>query len=78
MITRSWPHWHGCASTHPFNADQIRFLRAVQSVFLQKRRLKQIDLYESPFTSFGQNAADRLFTPDQIHDILTFTENLAA
>jgi type I restriction enzyme R subunit len=32
---------------HNYNADQIRFLRAVQSVFLQKRHLETADLYVS-------------------------------
>jgi len=30
-----------------YNADQIRFLRAVQSVFLQKRHLETADLYDA-------------------------------
>lgn len=33
---------------HNYNADQIRFLRAVQSVFLQNRHLETTDLYEPP------------------------------
>lgn len=60
-----------------FTADQIRFLRAIQEVFLQKRRLKLPDLYEPPLTTFGQDAAERLFSPDQINQILAFTQQLA-
>lgn len=63
---------------HPYNADQLRFLRAIENVFLQKRRLQLLDLYESPFTAFGTDAVERLFTPKQIHDILSFTDTLAA
>jgi type I restriction enzyme, R subunit len=65
-------------SGHHFNGDQILFLRAIQNVFLQKRRLKLPDLYESPFTAFGTDAVERLFTSEQIHDILDFTNTLAA
>ena len=36
---------------HNYNADQIRFLRAVQSVFLQKRHLETADLYEPPLNN---------------------------
>ncbi|HEY6407186.1 MAG TPA: type I restriction-modification enzyme R subunit C-terminal domain-containing protein [Ktedonobacteraceae bacterium] len=61
-----------------YNADQLRFLRAVENVFLQKHRLQLPDLYESPFTAFGTDAVDRLFTPEQVRDILSFTEKLAA
>ena len=38
----------------PFNAEQMRFLRAVQNVFVQKRRLNLADLYEPPLTNFGR------------------------
>jgi len=63
---------------HPYNADQLRFLRAVENVFLQKRRLQLLDLYESPFTAFGTDAVERLFTSEQVRDILSFTDTLAA
>ena len=65
-------------SSHHFNGDQTLFLRTVQNVFLQKRHLQMPDLYESPFTAFGTDAVERLFTPPQIHDILDFTKTLAA
>ena len=63
---------------HQFNADQIRFLRAVQNVLLQKHHLALLDLYEDPFTSFGNEAVEKLFTKDQVTDILDFTDTLAA
>jgi type I restriction enzyme R subunit len=65
-------------SIHQFNADQIRFLRAVQSVLLQKHHLELLDLYEEPFTSFGNDAVERLFTSDQVNDILAFADTIAA
>jgi len=63
-------------AAHPFSADQTNFLRAVQSVFLQKRRLSRADLYDRPLTSFGQDAVERWFAPAQIDDLLTFTQQL--
>src|SRR5207247_391304 len=39
-------------AAHNYNADQIRFLRSVQEVFLQKRKLVEADLYEPPLTIF--------------------------
>jgi type I restriction enzyme R subunit len=63
---------------HNYNAEQIRFLRSVQEVFLNKRTLVEADLYEAPLTSFGRNAVDRFFTPPQIHEILQLTERLTA
>jgi type I restriction enzyme R subunit len=63
---------------HRFNGDQILFLRMVQNVFLQRRHLQLLDLYQSPFTRFGNDAIERLFTPEERDDILRFTETLAA
>ena len=60
-----------------FNADQIRFLRAVKSVLVQRRHLHIADLYEAPLTSFGQDAADRFFTEAERKNILAFTQTLA-
>ncbi len=60
-----------------FNAAQIRFLRVVQSVFLQKRRLQLADLYDPPLSSFGEDAVERLFSNDQIQELMDFTESLA-
>ena len=59
-----------------YNADQLRFLRAVQNVFLQKRRLTLPDLYDPPLTAFGAGAADRWFTGQQLDDVLEFFETL--
>ena len=55
---------------HNYNAEQIRFLRSVQEVFLKKRALAEVDLYEPPLTTFGRNAADRFFTPQEIQELL--------
>ena len=63
---------------HNYTGDQIRFLRAVQDVFLAKRRLVEADLYEAPLTNFGRNAVDRFFTPSEIKDLVALTEQLAA
>ena len=62
---------------HTFNGNQIRFLRGVQGVFLQKRRLHLADLYDPPLDRFGEEAVDRWFTPEEVSEILSFTETLA-
>jgi len=68
--------FEGYVAAHPFNADQIRFLRALENVFLQKRRLELADLYGPPLTAFGEDAVDRWFTPDQVQDVLEFVGTL--
>jgi type I restriction enzyme R subunit len=60
----------------PFNADQIRFLRAVETVFLQKRRLEVADLYDPPLTNFGRDAVERWFNEAQVKDLLAFVGTL--
>jgi type I restriction enzyme, R subunit len=62
---------------HTFNGNQIRFLRGVQSVFLQKRHLELADLYDPPLDSFGQDAVERWFNDEQIHDVLGFVNSLS-
>jgi type I restriction enzyme, R subunit len=60
-----------------YNADQIRFLRAVQSVFLQKRHLETADLYDAPaLVGFGQDAVERWFMENEVNDIVIFANRL--
>ena len=65
-------------AAHHYNADQIRFLRSVQEVFLKKRSLVEADLYEPPLTVFGRNAVERFFTPQEIRQLLELLHTLAA
>lgn len=61
---------------HNYNADQIRFLRAVQSVFLQKRHLETADLYEPPLDMFGADAVERWFTENEVKDVVEFANRM--
>ena len=74
--------WRGRFETyvtqHNYNADQFRFLRAVQSVFLQKRHLDVADLYDAPSLSgFGQDAVERWFTDNEVTEMVEFANRLA-
>ena len=60
----------------PFNANQIRSLRALQSTFLNRRRIELAELYEAPFTEFGTDAADRWFSEEERTDVLEFLDRL--
>jgi type I restriction enzyme R subunit len=64
-------------TNHKFNADQIRFLRAVQSVFLQKRHLETADLYEPPLDMFGADAVERWFTVKEVEEVVKFANRMA-
>ncbi|MEG4025939.1 type I restriction-modification enzyme R subunit C-terminal domain-containing protein [Microcoleus sp. S13C4] len=65
-------------SQRQFNANQIRFLRAVQNVFLKNRRLEVADLYEEPLDRCGEDAVERWFREEQVDELIEFTERLAA
>ena len=63
---------------HNYNADQSRFLRVVQSVFLKRKRLEIADLYKEPFSSFGFNAVDKLFSESEVEELIGLVKRLAA
>ncbi|MCI0645975.1 MAG: DEAD/DEAH box helicase family protein [Chloroflexi bacterium] len=73
IVTR---HFDEFARTHHLNATQTNFLRTIRSQFLKRRKLRLADLYDEPFTRFGADAADRLFTPDQLQEIMLLTQTL--
>ena len=62
---------------HNYITDQIRFLRAMQSVFLQKRHLETADLYEPPSDMFGADTVERWFTEKEVVEIVDFKNQLS-
>lgn len=70
--------FEGFIIQNKYNADQIRFLRAVQSVFLQKRHLETADLYDAPaIVGFGQDAVERWFTEQEREEVVEFANRMA-
>lgn len=63
---------------HNYNADQSRFLRAVQNFFIQHHKLEPADLYEEPFTNFGANAVEKLFSEEEVIELVELTRKLVA
>jgi type I restriction enzyme R subunit len=62
---------------HNYNADQIRFLRAVHIVFLQKRHLETADIYEPPLNMFGADAVEKWFTEKEVNEVIEFANKMA-
>jgi len=60
------------------SAEQIRFLRTVKNVFAKKKRIEFNDLFEPPFTQFGTDAATRLFSEEELYDIVDIFNRIAA
>lgn len=57
-------------------SGDARFLRAVQSVLLQKRHLETADLYEPPLDMFGADAVERWFTEKEVESLAGFMKRL--
>lgn len=47
-------------------------------MFLQRRKLELVDLYEEPFTNFGANAVEKLFGESEITELIELAKRLAA
>jgi type I restriction enzyme R subunit len=66
-------------TSHRYTGDQIRFLRAVEDIFLSRRQISEGDLYDSPqLAAFGRNAVEKLFSPIEVEELVRLTEELAA
>jgi type I restriction enzyme R subunit len=58
------------------NADQVNFLRTIQTVFSKKHHIEYADLFDPPFTNFGPNAPVPLLQKDDIDEVLSICGSL--
>jgi type I restriction enzyme R subunit len=58
------------------NADQVNFLRTIQTVFMRKHHVEYSDLFEPPFTNFGVNAPIPLFQDEDLKEVIQICANL--
>ena len=58
------------------NADQVNFLRTLQTVFTSKEHIEMTDFYEPPFTNLGTNVPSPLFNKTELQDMLQFCEKI--
>lgn len=86
VVERQFDHYLQDHQT-AYSADQMRFLRAVKALVARGVRpitqtpwkLDRNALYEdSTFQAYGDGAVARLFTDDQINEMLHFTDSLTA
>ena len=52
-----------------YSADQLHFIRTIQTVFMRKKHIVMDDLFLAPFTNFGSTAPVPMFDED---DLLAF------
>jgi len=58
------------------NADQVNFMRTIQTVFTKKQHIEYADLFEPPFTNFGPNAPVPLLPKEDVIDVLAMCGGL--
>lgn len=58
-------------------SEQLNFLRTIKNVFAKKKHIEYNDLFEPPFTNFGNNAASRLFSENELKEIIGIFNKLA-
>jgi type I restriction enzyme R subunit len=59
-----------------YNADQLNFIRTVQTVFSKKKHIEYSELYDAPFTNFGINAPMPMFTENELYDFINICGTL--
>jgi type I restriction enzyme R subunit len=58
------------------NADQVNFMRTIETVFSKKHHIEYGDLFEPPFTNFGPNAPVPLLQKDDLDEVLNICRGL--
>jgi type I restriction enzyme R subunit len=58
------------------NADQVNFLRTMQTMLTKKHHIEFSELYEPPFTNFGPKAPIPLFRKEELDEVLKMCKNL--
>jgi type I restriction enzyme R subunit len=58
------------------HADQVNFLRTIQTVFTKKKHIEFSDFFEPPFTNFGPKAPVPLFQKEELEEVLKMCKEL--
>lgn len=58
------------------NADQVNFLRTMQTMLTKKHHIEFSELYEPPFTNFGPKAPIPLFRKEELDEVLKMCKSL--
>ena len=58
------------------NADQVNFLRTMQTMLTKKHHIEFSELYEPPFTNFGPKAPIPLFRKEELDEVLKMCKRL--
>ena len=53
-----------------FSADQLNFIRTIQTVFAKKKHIELGELFDAPFTNFGIEFPRPKFSDDELNDFI--------
>ena len=59
-----------------YTADQLYFIRTIQTVFMRKKHIKMDDLWDAPFTNFGINAPLPMFDEGDLRAFIGICQGL--
>ncbi len=66
------------ATQAPYNLIDPLLRTIVQTVFVRKHRLEYGYQYKAPFLNSGLNAVEKLFSEEELEEILELTKRLIA
>jgi type I restriction enzyme R subunit len=69
-------HTYMIENNKHYNADQLNFIRTIQTVFMKKKHLDMVDLWEAPFTNFGNNAPVPMFDENDLKAFIGICKGL--
>ncbi|WOF16119.1 DEAD/DEAH box helicase [Methanoplanus sp. FWC-SCC4] len=59
-----------------YTADQLHFIRTIQTVFMRKKHIDMKDLWDAPFTNFGINAPLPMFDEGDLRAFIGICQGL--
>ena len=59
-----------------YTADQLHFIRMIQTVFMRKKHIEMTDLWEAPFTNFGVSAPMPMFDEGDLREFIGICQGL--
>jgi len=66
------------AEHNNLSSQQLEFLNLLKNYILERETIEKRDLIQSPFTIIHPQGIRGVFSPNEINEILAFTEQLAA
>jgi len=69
-------HTYMIENNKHYSADQLNFIHTIQTVFMSKKHIEMTDLYEAPFTNFGNTAPTPMFDEEDLEGFIGVCRSL--